>query len=215
MDNNTVIAPPATGTPFDLTDVENESNPTTTSQAEFVFILGEDRRSEVALVFNPIEFRDLITFSGPVRFGGTLFPASTLTQTQFRLYEFDARYEYLFVRSPKWTVQAGGGITIQDLKIGLDNGTQFQTVSDLAVFPIVSGLASYRLARKWRLDLDANFAYLDTDKQLSAGVFVKYLLNPHWEFGIGWRYFDREIDTDDLFNEYTFNAVLISTQYAW
>jgi len=97
---NEVKAPDATGTLFDLYNFDKQDDPTTTSAAMIAVNLKEKHNFWVMI--NPFEARDQGKFTEPVRFGGKLFPADSLTYSAWRLEDLRLGYDYSLLDPNTW-----------------------------------------------------------------------------------------------------------------
>jgi lipopolysaccharide assembly outer membrane protein LptD (OstA) len=115
-------------------------------------------------------------------------------------------------------MDVGVGLAYQNLRIKLE--TQDLTVSnkvhDNVVLPTVHGAVGYEITPEWQAILAGEFTYLSSDWMADATLSLKYQISDHWDASLGYQYYTREIDTDDMYNEVEFDvAPYFTVGYAW
>jgi len=213
------VRSPATGTEFDLTSVLGFSDPTTTSQALLSYRPDDLRRHEFALGINPTEYRDYTVATYGFFFVDKVIPAGTALNTAYRLYEWGLSYRYEVVDTDRWSGWLGLAATIQDVKISLTNltlpGRETTEVKDLAFIPLLHGAISRRLGRRFEVTAEFDWYDSSTDFYYKGAVFLYYGKSERWRFGLGYSYWSRRIDTDELTNAYTISSWLLNVSHSW
>jgi len=74
---------------------------------------------------------------------------------------------------------------------------------------------TYKFTRKWSDYADINGISLSSDEQYNGGVDMTYQFNRHCDASMGYSYFNRDIDTDDLTNHAIFNILAFNVGYTY
>lgn len=212
--SNEIKAPSDTGTLFNLEKFEKREDPTTTAAVSLEYYLKD--RHTLMLFFAPFESRDYGQFSAPVSFGGQTFPANTPIKSAYRMYEIRALWKYDMTPSSAWDIQLGAGALFQNLEVELFSGNgQYQEIKDNTILPIATATLGYQLTPKTSVNMDVDGTYLSSDYMLDAIIAIKYQINRQWDFSLGYEYYNREIDTDDIINKVVYNIPYIAVAYSW
>ena len=57
--------------------------------------------------------------------------------------------------------------------------------------------------------------YLSDYRHYDGGLILTYDIDEHWEAGIGYRYFDRQIETAELKNDVLYDITVLKIAYQW
>ena len=168
--------------------------------------------------FNPVEIRDQGMFAAPVTFQGTTFAANTLTGSVWRDYEvrFGYRYNLLHDSEGPWIAKVGASVGLHWLDIGLvQSGIPLTTTEDFVAIPTVHATVGVHLGRKAALIVEVDYIDFATDMFLDAIIYLRFQLSKQWNLNVGYRYINRIIDTDELFNDVEQNRATLTIGYAW
>jgi hypothetical protein len=216
LQKNKIRVPSNGGTEFDLYDFNKDDDPINTAAFDFEWFINE--RNKVSFFYNPMDSRDTGTLTYDVNFAGANYPANTPLQSSWRVHDVRARWHYKLMPPDRWNMDVGVGLAYQNLRIKLE--TQDLTVSnkvhDNVVLPTVHGAVGYEITPEWQAILAGEFAYLSSDWMADATLSLKYQISDHWDASLGYQYYTREIDTDDMYNEVEFDvAPYFTVGYAW
>jgi membrane-associated phospholipid phosphatase len=213
---NQVTSPADGGTTFDLESFEKIDDPTVTAAASVTRFL--DEHNEVIAMILPFESRDEGAFSQPVSFGGEVFPDSTQINSAWRLYDLRAWWRNHLVDSNHWDVFLGAGLMFQDTFTSLETADQSTkaTVEDFTVLPYLHGDLGWKFLRKWNVHVRGNGTILSSDDwMIDVDGSLGFDLNPKWAFEAGYRYYDREISTDEIKNAVQYHMPFVSIGHQW
>jgi len=211
---NEVRAPDETGTLFDLNNFDKQDDPTTTSAAMIAVNFKE--KHDFWVMFNPFEARDQGKFTQPVRFGGELFPADSLIYSAWRLEDLRLGYSYS-VMDKAWELRAGASIAAlwTSIKLITPDESIYAEVKDFVVLPLARLYLSYHFTEHFELYIDAEGMQISTDRLVDSGIGFNWFINPHWSAWIGYRFYDKDITTDDLFNRVSYNALVLGVGHTF
>ncbi|NOD95445.1 phosphatase PAP2 family protein [Ruegeria sp. HKCCD4884] len=213
LDNNDVRSPSSTGSQLDLEQFDTFSNPTTSSAASFEYFMSD--RHEFYAVLNPLEVRDEGTFSNPVRFDGTVYPANTTTAMDYVMNEIRGGYLYNVVPEGRFDLKVGGGLTFQNTYVRLVSGNLDQEVENNDFAPYASIHASYELSDRLEFQLGVDGTSFDSVEFLDAVALLSYELTPQWDIGVGVQSFSRKLDVAELKNKYDATSVFLNVGYSF
>ena len=210
---NEITSPSATGTIFDLEKFNKDEDPTTTAAITFDIFLND--RNELSIFWWPFESRDTGIFTNPVSFAGQIFPANTQIQSDWIQYNLQAAWRYNLTPSSPWDVKAGVGLLYQNTEVDLSTSTLFATVQDWVLLPYLSASVGYQITPKWLIALSADGIYLSDDSMLDAVGYVNYKISDRWDFSLGYRYYERDIETSELTNRVIYTGPYGAIAFSW
>ncbi|MBO9449910.1 phosphatase PAP2 family protein [Tropicibacter sp. R16_0] len=213
LDRNEVRSPGSTGSQLNLERFDTFSNPTTSSAASFEYFMSD--RHEFYAVLNPLEVRDEGSFSNPVRFDGTVYPANTTTAMDYVMNEIRGGYLYNLIPQGRFDLKIGGGLTFQNTYVRLVSGTLDQEVESNDFAPYAGIHASYELTDRLELQLGADGTSFDSVEFLDAVALLSYELTPQWDIGVGIQSFSRKLDAAGLKNRYDATNVFLNVGYSF
>lgn len=142
---------------------------------------------------------------------GTI-PAGTRTKTKFKTKVYAARVGYSFVRTERSELGVGLGLYVADLDLGIkgtvavsggpSGGVTISENADVtAPLPTVSLFGSYAFSDKLSVEARAAYFTLDYDKydgqMWDAMASLDYRAFRHVGFGVGYAYWDTDLDVDE------------------
>lgn len=213
---NEITSPESSGTTFDLADFNKDDNPLTTAQATFDWFIAD--RHTMSIFFWPMESRDTGTFTQPVSFNGTVFPANVPVASAWRHYKLDAMYMYDLLVDSRWSFRAGGGLSGQwtNVELVTSNPPELSaSVNDGVILPLLSLDAGFDITRKWRLQAAATGMYLGSDRYFNGYLEARYRFSQRWEGGIGVGNYSRDIETSELREEFSYNTLYLTAGYTF
>jgi len=224
QDTNVYRSPIDGGFPIDLATAETEFD--FTSRVTFEHYFAD--RHEWGLYVAPmelIEFDPAKTLTEPALFAGVTFLPNDEAQfeSRYNFIEIRASYRYALIDTPTWRVRLGAGVAYQQsvldvtefLGMPSDNDVIAQARANLEEIKVIGSLrASYSFRRQWRLDLQAD-GFPGSDKYLNTAVLLNWRASPAWEFGFGYRYMDRQVESDDIANKLQIGDVVLSVSHGF
>lgn len=212
---NEITAPADGGTTFDLAGFSKRDDPTTTAAVAFTWRYRPNQ--DVDLFYNPFESRDNGRFAQDVDFGGVTFPADTEIQSAWRLHDLRGRWRYVFGTGQDWMLGLGAGVMFQHTFVRLytDDETLESSLNDIVALPIGHLAAGYSFTPRWGISLVTEGTYLSTDWMVDSALVGEYRHSAHWTWKLGYQFYDREIETDELRNRVAFNVPYASVRYSW
>lgn len=171
---NTIKAPGASGTTFDMVHFQQIDDPTTTANAQLKWFITD--RSELRFTFWPFESRDNGEFSQPVDFAGANFPANTSIRSAWRHYDLRTTYVYKPKSMTNWHYAVGTSLSSQFTEIYLK--TTDNTISakvDNAVFlPLLHASMGYHFSSRMVVSAIVNGTSVSDDSVLDAHLTFRY-----------------------------------------
>ena len=181
----------------------------------FTFFLGEKNEHEIALGLVPIEFTEVGAFREPVNFRGTIFQPNTPTAGRYDLIDFRIRYAHNFTPNGPVHLKAGLTASIRDLSVRIRQGDVQQALDDILVLPLVYLAASWRVSRRVSVGAETESIYTGDHRSIDLGAWVRYHVSQHWEIGVGYFWFDRDIRTSGYRDRHTLHRVMLLFTYQW
>jgi len=219
QDKDVVRAPNSGGTEFDFNDYENIDEPITTAIITLDIALAERHRIQVG--FAPYENRDRTISTAPFTFGSDIFPTDQIIRSAYRLNEIRAHYSYGLLLNEQFSLFTGGGLAWEEVSVDiqqgddLDNPILYEEVKDSVFLPYLYLRGGYNFTDKVEGILEIDGITLNDDKMFNLFAGFDYRFNYHWSAGAGYAYSAREIDTDQLYNNYVFQGVLAHVAYTF
>jgi hypothetical protein len=180
-------------------------------------------RDDVLLGFTPFEIRDFGTLENDTDFAGEVFPTGKDVRSRAVAYDLTAAYRHQLVPDGRFDVRVGGGVAVLYTLSGLAVVNRresvpyldFEQVTALTVLPIVHLHVGYGFGRSERLSVfaEADAMDLSSDRYLDATAQIRYRITPRWDVGLGYRHFERIVDTNSLSNTTTRNQSIIAIGY--
>ena len=214
MEKNEITSPRKVGTTFDLNTFQKINDPFHTSILGLYYDWNE--RHSIYTEFLPLEARDIGTFSTPVRFDNTVFPANEQILSSWRQNEFRFGWSYDFNPRGRWITRAGVELEILHLTVSLENGSVGkQRVEEFYALPLVSGNLGYRITPKLALQTTAEGLWLSDDSLLDIAAFFTYRATRRWEWSLGYRYYEREMSKSELESNFAYQMPFLNVSYLW
>ena len=145
-----------------------------------------------------------------------MIPADTEFRSSHKMYDVAGMWHYFMDLPSAWDVEVGLGInaTYWDVELGtLEGPFVGADVNDFTIAPFVLGELGYEITPH----LNA-FGYLfggagPNSWALNPGIRMSYSIHENWNVGIGYEYFARQIDSDDLRAEGQWDIVNFSVSH--
>lgn len=215
MGENQVTSPRNGGTTFDLDTFQNVNDPFNTALLGLYYDPKE--RHTIYTEFYPLEARDLGTFSTPVNFAGTVFPANETIQSRWRQYEFRFGWSYDLDIDPDWITRLGAELEMIYMTVELQSDTPAlsKQVDQLYGLPLLTANLGYRITPKLSIQLDVDGIWLGDNSLLDAGIYFSYKPSPRWEWHLGYRYYEQKISESELENKFSYQMPIMAVSYLW
>ncbi|MDJ0940695.1 MAG: phosphatase PAP2 family protein [Woeseiaceae bacterium] len=221
QDTNLFRSPLNGGFPIDLATAETEFD--FTSRVSFDYFADRHEWSGYLAPMELIEFDTASVLTEPAQFAGTVFepiPDSDF-EARYNFIEARAVYRYRLHESDRSTVRIGGGASYQQSLLGI---TQFfgtprnKTVIDSATADIkeVKAIASLRMQHRFTRRIEVEFqvdGFPGSDHYLNTALLLNWRAAPGWSMGIGARYIDREVSSDDVYNKLQVGDLVLTVSH--
>ena len=169
-----------------------------------------DPRHEIDFSLTPFEIRDFGTFDEDTEFAGVTFPAGQDLRSRHVAYDLTARYRYRLLPNGHLDLRLGGGAAVLYTLAGLAPTPRRESVGYLDFVEIkkvnILPLAHLRLglelgrARRWEVFTEADGFALGSSRYLDATAQLRFQASPRWDFGVGYRYLERDVSSGALDN---------------
>jgi hypothetical protein len=217
--NETLVQAPVDG--GDLIDFrfDQANDPTVSGHAEIEWFPKNDRHG-LTVRLTPFELRDFGRFEEDTNFVGRTFPAGEELRTGYVAYDWRVRYRYDVLPSGMVDLKLGAGVsaleTVAELTLLSEagqEGAQTTNIEDFVVLPIVHLHLGVKLGRRFKIFAEGDVVELDRDRYIDAAAILRYQAGTRWDLGIGYRYFERDIDTDEMRNTHQRDQGIIAVGY--
>jgi hypothetical protein len=74
---------------------------------------------------------------------------------------------------------------------------------------------SYHFSEHFELYIDAEGMQISTDRLVDSGIGFNWFIDHHWSAWVGYRFYDKDISTDDLFNRVSYNAMVFGVGHTF
>ena len=216
LSTNKITSPSSSGTEFDLYNFNKDDDPTSTAAVNMEYFLNE--RHKLSLFYNPFDSRDTGTPTTPIVFQGATYSAGTLLRSSWRVHDVRARWHYALNMPARWNIDVGVGLAYQNHRIKLEevNGSLSRKVHDDVILPFLHGSVGYEITEEWEVIFAGDGTYFDSDYMLDTALSLKYHITDRWDASVGYQFYGREIDTDELKNEVEYDvAPYFAVGYSW
>lgn len=215
VDRNDFAAPggadsPGTGISFLF---DETANPTVTARIELGY--RPRQRQEVVFELAPFEVRDFGRLAADVSLGGTTVPAGEDLRTRFLLHDYRLLYRYRMRPRKRVRVDAGGGISFQDIVAGLSWADGEARVEEGNFIPFAHVDSEIAWSDRLMLIVEADVGRSGEDRLSDAALALRYRLHPRWDLSGGMRRIERKVVTDQVRNELERNQVVIALAYSF
>ena len=204
---NDAAIPGDTGTRFALDDVTG-AGPFAYGRVTVDVQLAQ-RHSLRALVA-PLELSGTGVLDRAVSFRGSMFAAGVPTQATYRFNSYRLTYRYLLGCGCDWSLHVGATAKIRDAKIALEQGGLRETKYDLGFVPLLHASFEKRLAPRWRVLADADFAAAPQGRAIDFSAKLYYDVDDRWSVGLGYRTIEGGADNDAVYTFAWFHQAVFS-----
>ena len=224
QDTNIYISPVETGTTIDLATAEDEFD--FTSRVSFEHFFAD--RHEWGLYVAPmeiIEFDPGKVLTEPALFAGKVFLPNDEAEfeSRYNFVEARATYRYRLVDTSKWSVRLGIGAAYQQSVLDIrqflgspkDGEVLQEARANLEQFKVLGSIrASYAISDRWWVDFEAD-GFGGDDTYLNSALLFGWRAAPEWELGFGFRYIDREVNDEDIYNKLQVGDVVLTVTHGF
>jgi hypothetical protein len=147
-----------------------------------------------------------------IRFGNATFPVGADVSSSFTTEVTRLSYSYRIVRRPEWGLALGAGVHVTRLRaiidsVDFDNGGTLSPMQEIASvtapLPVFGISGARRLGEKWALVARSQWFFLEVDDVggniTHAAAFLEHRTSRNLGFGVGYDWFDIDVDTTDKF----------------
>ncbi|GJM07987.1 MAG: hypothetical protein DHS20C11_02630 [Lysobacteraceae bacterium] len=142
------------------------------------------------------------TLKGDLEIDGEIYPIDTVVNASFDTTVVPIFYEYSIYQTPRTEVGIGGGVHWLDLEFAINaTGTTLNEFSSVSgPLPLIGFSVDHMMTDQWMFtgSLQAFSANVgDYDGSIvSAAIGVEYWFNRNFSLGVGYDYFDLDVDLD-------------------
>ncbi len=194
---------PAAGDPGTVVDAEDElglDDFAALAQAELTLLPGKRHFLRIsALSLRRNGFAEL---EREIVFGDEIFPPGEAVNSTLDLAMVGLTYGYRFVLQQRASVAASFGVHITEVEASLASRDRFARESESGVAPLpLLGLEGvYHFNRRWALEGRGQYLRVDVSdvkgSMLDLRVGALWHLNPHLAFGLGYRLFKVDAESE-------------------
>jgi hypothetical protein len=155
-----------------------------------------------------------------INFVGETYPSGMELRTAYVAYDWRMRYRYDVLPSGWVDLKVGAGVSLLETVAELtpllepaQTGAQTTDIEDFVVLPIVQLHLGVKLGRRFKIFAEGDVVELDRDRYIDAAAILRYQAGTRWDLGIGYRYFERDIDTDEMRNKHQRDQGIIAVGY--
>jgi hypothetical protein len=137
-----------------------------------------------------------------IDFGDVQFPAGTAVESVYNIRVFKGVYTFSFIQNQRFDVGASLGVHLTDVELGITAaGLREEDVDDfLAPLPVVGLRGAYAITPKFFLKASVDYFFIEIDsfegRLIDANVSLEYNLFKYVGAGIGYNYFNLDVDID-------------------
>lgn len=214
VSRNRVIAPNPGGDPIDW-QFDRDNNPNVTALVSVSWRRSQNSRHGFGLAFAPFEVRETVTPETDLNFGGDVFPAGTSVRSRYIAYDYRAGYGYALFTSDRYRLSLLASLAVFDTELKLETMNSETKVRDSFAKPNLGARFAMIPADRWMI-----YASYNTwqDSEFSIKDFttqVVYRIDSSWALSLGYRFVDREVDIDELFNDVHRKQIALGVWYSW
>lgn len=208
------------GTRLDFAFVK-EANPTTTAALRIERDFGKGSRHEAALTANPFAIREIDEAPHDIVFADRLFPEGTSVVTNTQLYDWSARYRYAVLNHDRFKIRLGGGASYQQTELGLalsdtlEDDLDYTYARDQRLVPYVHLQVDFWLIRDFQLLVDLDSWDTSSFDFFNDSYILRYHVGPRWDLNLGFRRFERNLDSASLTHELKRDGTIFAAGYSF
>lgn len=211
---NRVNAPNPGGSSIDWR-FDRDSNPNVTAFVSLGWELAPESRHSIHLAFSPFEVRESFNVLDDINFAGEAFPSGSSVRSRYVANDYRLGYGYTLIDSKRYGLILGASMAIFDTVLELAGSDTSAEVANTIVRPVLGVRFESAPLDRW-LFFAAYNSWQDSEVSLKDFTAqVAFRIDDSWALSLGYRYVDREIDTDELFNDVNRNQVAIGVWYVW
>jgi hypothetical protein len=144
----------------------------------------------------------------------------------FFLGDIRARYAFDILPESRFTVQVGGGVSVQEAEVSLfeadlsgdvpepDTDTG-DTVHGYGAAPILYMRLGVDFTKHFILYAEGDGFVVGEDKGHDVTAKFKYRINPKWDVALGWRWSEAEFEFSELANEFKADGWAFHAAYSF
>ncbi len=210
QDKNIIRSPNDGGDFVDLEALEAEFHMTARMIVDFYL---KDRH-ELRFWYGPMGMTDFASPTQPFTVGGITFDPNDgngeVFDSNYRWWDVRGTWRYRLVDNANWTVKAGVSVQFSrtefeveqrdDLTVGAANRVVHAEESVWS--PMAHLSAAYRFNDKWSVEAEIDAGMSGSGEHYRNDAFwVRYKATPLWDFSIGGRIIDAQLDRGEIYNE--------------
>ncbi len=150
-------------------------------------------------------------------FAGTTYPANQQLTSSYIYYDFRAIYRYELVQDSALSARVGAGLSVQRTSLQLSGATvpTSDRVEKWAALPVIYGELGVSFARHWEIVGEASGMWISGEKLLDSSAALRYRFNEHWDVAAGYRYYVKQTDSAQLYNNVAYRVPYVGIAHSW
>lgn len=172
-------------------------------------------RHGLRLLVAPFSLTETGVLDVPVRFAGASYaPGQPVKATYtFNSYRLSYRYRvHAGARTAAWVGLTG---KIRDAEIALEQGATATRKDDLGFVPLLHLAGDWRVAPRWRLDLDVDGLAGGPGRAVDAALELGYDPGERWMVQAGYRTLEGGADVPDVYSFAWLHYAVASIVWRW
>ena len=199
---------------FSLAQFNGLNNPTTTSYISWDYLGKPQQRWRIW--FQPFEARDTGTLPATTQYAGQSF--SSDVGSVFRSLNLGVEWRHRWQPEQPLSYELGGGMAMEQLTIGLQDGTNLSSYYELREYgamPYLSALAAYQISNRWQVELEGRYGVWNGSRVWQWEPSIIWRFQPGWAFGLTYSQMYREFDGSKLLNRTRYDTYAFRFDYAF
>ncbi|MXR68718.1 phosphatase PAP2 family protein [Shewanella sp. JBTF-M18] len=198
---------------FDLNGFSKSYEPNTYASAQVKW--GLDNHQYLAFEFTPMEARDTSVLNQDIGFNGKRYAAGSEIIAAYRSWNLSADYRFNLLPKGDWIANVGAGLSLVDQWIRLDNidGDNLGEFNDFFIVPAAVVELGYRFTHEFQATLGYRIAGLSEYDSNNLWGDISYQINERWAASLFYGQLKQTSDTDEYYNDATFNYGGFSVTY--
>lgn len=193
---NDVRIPGDGGTEFSLTE-DLETDPGLYARLRFGRTFG---RHEVSLFAAPLRLEAHGAADSDILFNGSLFPAGTELDADYRFDSYRLTYRYALVERDGFGLSLGLTAKIRDAAVGVSGGGTETVKTNTGFVPLVSFGLDWRASGPIHAIIDGDALVGPVGRAEDVFLGLGWVFDPTGRLSIGWRFVEGGADVDESYN---------------
>ena len=210
--NDAEIPNDGTATRFSLVDVVG-NGPWPAARLYVTWNLTD--RHGLRLLAAPFSLTESGVLSVPVRFAGASYAPGQPVKATYTFNSYRLSYRYRVHAGARTAAWVGFTGKVRDAEIALEQGATASRKDDLGFVPLLHLAGDWRVARRWRLDLDVDGLAGGPGRAVDAALEVGYDPGGPWMVQAGYRTLEGGADVRDVYSFAWLHYAVASLVWRW